>query len=136
LAKKKFPHFTLEEAEVAELFEKIGPLKGKWQYEVRLTSKKARWVENEPEWIKKMWEKITAKRIDMVCERESDVNLVEVKRYLLPSGIGQLLLYAHMYNEQFKPQKPVKLWYVAYYGDPDVEEFAKSIGINVWVLNR
>jgi len=132
MPKVRFPHFTLEEAKVLEEFMRSGILDGKWSFDVRLKSKKAEAVKIEDEMMRVMWEALTAKRIDAVCETPVDVNIIEVKRVMLPSGIGQLMVYAYMYNEQFKPKKPVKLWYVTWYNDPDVEHIANQLGIKTW----
>ena len=134
MARVKFPHFTLEEAEVLEKFQEAGVLSGKWSYDVRLESKKVPAMEGEPEYIKKMWKAVTAKRIDAVCEDENFIHIIEVKRYMQASGIGQLLLYSHMYAEQFKPFKRIKLWLIAYYPDADVVEFCEQMGIKTWTV--
>ena len=132
MVKVKFPHFTLEEAKVLEEFQKLFFKGAKWQYDVRLESRKAKLPESEPEPFKIMWKKLTAKRIDALVETSDAFHIIEVKRVMLPSGIGQLLVYAYMFNEQFKPKKMVKLWYVTYYNDPDVEHICKQLGINTW----
>ena len=128
----KFPHFTQEEALVLEKFQKEAAPQGKWSYDVRLKSKKADLAKIEDPTLKAYWEKVTAKRIDAIVETASQINIIEVKRYMLASGIGQLLTYAYMYAEQYKPQKPVQLWYVTYYSDPDIEELAPKFGIKTW----
>ena len=132
MPKRRFPHFTLEEAEVLEEFMKSGLLEGKWSFDVKLVSKKFENAKIDDELMKVIWKNLTAKRIDAICETAEDINIIEVKRVMLASGIGQLMLYAYMYNQQFKPQKPVKLWYVTYYNDPDIEEYCRLIGVKTW----
>lgn len=132
MPKAKFPHFTPEEAKVLEEFQRAGILRGKWSYDVRLESLRAEKVYIEDPTMRAMWKALTAKRIDAVCETDTDINIIEVKRAMLASGVGQLFLYAYMYNRQFKPQKPVKLWYVCYYHDPDIVEFCRLHGIRTW----
>ena len=132
MAKVKFPHFTPDEAEVLEEFMRKGPLEGKWSFDVHLKSLKAERIPVEDTVYRMMWEKLTAKRIDAVCETYNSINIIEVKRVMLASGIGQLMLYSYMYNKQFKPKKPVYLWYVVKYHDPDVVEYCRNIGIKTW----
>ena len=132
MPKVRFPHFTLEEARVMQEFMDSGILDGKWSFDVKLKSRKAEKVPIEDPVMRAMWEALTAKRIDAVCETPVDINIIEVKRVMLPAGIGQLLVYTYMFNEQFKPDKPVKLWYVTYYNDPDVEHICKQLGIKTW----
>jgi len=128
----KFPHFTKEETKVMEELLVQRVVWGDFKFDVKLRSDKAKFAEDLPEPLRSMWEALTAKRIDAVCETPDAIWIIEVKRVMLPSGIGQLLLYAHMYNQQYKPQKPVKLLYATYYPDPDVENFCKQIGIKTW----
>jgi len=130
----KFPHATSEEREALLKFIESGKIHGIWTFELRLPSRKAKLSVELPMPIQQMWEKLTAKRIDAVCYANDAIYLIEVKRYLLPSGIGQLLVYAYMYNEIYKPDKPVKLYYVAYYNDPDVEHVCKQMGIKVFTV--
>jgi len=132
----KFPHATSEEREALEKFLNAGLIHGIWTFELRLPSRKAKLSVEMPLPFKQMWEKLTAKRIDAVCYADDAIYLIEVKRYLLPSGIGQLLVYAYMFNEIYKPQKPVKLWYVAYYNDPDVECVCRQLGIKVYYVEN
>jgi len=132
----KFPHYTEREKEALLQFMRQGIVHGQWQFEVRLVSKKVKWITKPEDPYYRMWLKNTAKRIDAVCIDAAHVHLIEVKEYLLPSGVGQLLLYRKMYLEQHKPKKPIKLWYVAYWPDPDVEELCKELGIEVWTVRR
>jgi len=130
----RFPHFTLEEAKVLDEFQKRKILVGKWSYDVRLKSKKSKLPGDVSDWVQRMWESVTAKRIDAVCETENKIHLIEVKRYMLASGVGQLLVYMYMYQEQFKPFKPLQLWYVCFYSDPDIVEICRKLGIKTWSI--
>ena len=134
MVRVKFPHFTLEEAEVLEAFQKKFTSFFNWQYDVRLKSKKFELADIKEPTLRLMWKALTAKRIDAVCEDGVFVNIIEVKRVMLSSGIGQLLVYGHMYEKQFKPGKPIRLWLIAKYPDPDVEEVANNLGIKTWSM--
>ena len=136
MPKPKFPHFTVDESKVLEIFQKEAAPTGKWSYDVRLKSRKAALAKIENPVLQVYWQKVTAKRIDALVETATDINIIEVKRMMLSSGIGQLLLYADMYAEQFKPEKSVKLWYVTYYNDRDVEALARKLGIRTWSVVR
>ena len=136
MPRPKFPHFTLEESKVMEELLIERPIWGDFKFDVHLTSKKFELAKIENETLRRMWHALTAKRIDAVCDTGKEIYIIEVKRMMLASGIGQLLLYAHMYNKEFKPEKPVKLLYATYYPDPDVEEFCRQIGIKTWSVVR
>ena len=128
----RFKHFTLDEKEIAEKFIKKHQQFFNWRFDVRLKSKKSELVEIEDETLRLMWENLTAKRIDMLFEDARYIYIAEVKRVMLASGIGQLLLYERMYKEQFRPSKPVKLYYIVKYPDPDVDQFCKDLNILTW----
>jgi len=134
MAKPKFPHFTADEAEVLEEFIKRGIIKGEWKFDVRLPSEKAKYIEHYPEPWKSMWIALTSKRIDALCEDENYIHIIEVKRVMLHSGIGQLLMYKYLYEKHFKPKKPIKLWLIAKYHDPDVVKLCRQLNINTWWL--
>ena len=128
----RFFHFTDEEAEVARLFIQHGPLDGEWFCDVRLPSRKARWVVEAEEPWRTMWMHLTSKRIDLLCVQKDTINIIEVKRYMLSSGVGQLETYRDMFIEYYKPLVDVTCWYVTYYPDPDVELVARKRGIRTW----
>ena len=128
----RFYHFTDEEAEVARLFILEGPLQGEWYCDIRLPSRKAKFVGELEEPWRTMWLHLTSKRIDLLCVQRDTIHIIEVKRYMLSSGVGQLLTYRDMFEETYKPIVPVELWYVTYYPDPDVIEICRRHGIRTW----
>jgi len=132
----KFPHFTPDEAEVLREFIAQKVLVGDWSFDVRLKSEKAELAAEYPPEIRSMWEAVTAKRIDAVCETTDAVNIIEVKKYMLHSGIGQLLTYRELYREQYKPTKPIVLWLIAKYPDPEVLRVCERLGIRTWVMEK
>ena len=136
ITRPKFPHFTEEESYVLRKFIEANVITGEWYTDVKLTSRKASYVENMEEPWRTMWLTLTAKRIDAVCVSRDAVHIIEVKRVMLPSGVGQLQLYRMMFAEEYKPQLPIRLWYVTYYSDPDVEEMCRRAGIRTWSVVR
>lgn len=127
-----FPRYTAEEDQVARSFIKEMKWKGDYYFDVHLTSRKAAFVFNMPAPLRAMWESVTAKRIDMLVISEDLIRIVEFKRYMLSSGIGQLLVYDKMFREEYRPNVPIELWYACWYYDPDVIEVAKGLNINTW----
>ena len=132
LTRPKFPHFTEEESHVLREFIKAKVIEGEWWTDVKLTSRKAKYIETMEEPWRTMWLMLTAKRIDAVCVARDYVHIIEVKKIMLPSGVGQLSLYRMMFAEEYKPRIPIRLWYVTYYRDPDVEEMCRRAGIRTW----
>lgn len=132
----KFPHFTPEEAEVLEAFMRAKIIDGKWSFDIRLPSQKGKLKGIHPDWVIQMWNKVTAKRIDALCETADSIHIIEVKRYLMASGIGQLIVYKYLYEKYYKPEKPIQLWLIAMYDDPDVREVCGVLGIRVWTIYK
>ena len=133
--KYKFPHFTSEEEEAMKAFILHGPLKGEWELEVRLPAALPEWVQNQPEAFARMWMTVTAKRIDAVCKAEHAIHIIEAKKRLMASGIGQLLVYRSMYVNYLQPKKPVYLWLIAKYDDQDIRKICNEYGINPWTMD-
>lgn len=135
MAEALFKHQSEEERIVAEEFIKRYLVGAKITFDLPLASKKpARW-EEMPENYKRMWEYLLAKKIDFIAELPEKIMIVEVKQKLSASGVGQLLLYKKMYEEQYKPVKPLELWQIAMYPDPDVIELCDKLGIKWWCMN-
>jgi len=133
----RFPHYTKEEAEVMEAFLKAKVLEGaRWQFDVKLPVELPEGIKKAPEPYRRMWEVLTAKRIDAVAEMHDFIHIIEVKKRLLPSGIGQLFTYKSLYQKLFKPRKPIKLWMIAKYDDPAVRNICEELGINTWVIEK
>jgi len=136
MVKPVFKHLSEEENIVAEEFIKRVVPDGEVKFDVPLKSRKALVVETAPEHLKKLWEYLTAKKIDMIVEYPSKIMIVEIKRILSAAAVGQLLLYKKMYTEQYKPLKPIELWHIAMYPDWDVIDLLSELDIKWWVLNE
>ncbi|MCD6094170.1 MAG: hypothetical protein J7J51_05235 [Candidatus Omnitrophica bacterium] len=129
-----FPHNTTEESIVLRRFIEANILKGEWWFDVKLPSMKAEFVKNLPEPWATMWKNLTAKRIDALCFTGRAWHIIEVKRQMLASGIGQLKLYDFMFKKYYQPEEPVHLWYVTFYHDPDVVLMCEREEIKTWWL--
>ena len=127
-----FPRFSRDEDWIAKAWIYDVRLKGEYWFGVCLPSKKFQVPEHIPESLKRMWLIDTAKKIDIVVLTDYEVHLVEVKRKMLSSGIGQLLLYKEMFREYYRPTGRIVLWYVTYTSDPDVVDMCKALGIKTW----
>ena len=75
-----------------------------------------------------------AKRIDIVVEFPTEIWIVEVKDKLRPSGLGELYFYQYWYKKIYKPEKPVKLVYVAERDDVMVHEYCDRHNITVYLV--
>ena len=131
----RFKHFKPREAELAFVAERLGLLPGECTFNYLLEPPKRPLRPGESPEEYRLWQFLRSKEIDAVCETTDAVYIIEFKDRARPSGIGQLLTYRELYIAQAKPSKPVKLRYIVGEGDPQVEEAAKRLGIEVYVLN-
>ena len=127
-----FPRYTGEEDIVAKEFIYSNKIDGEYYFDVKLTSKKAKFLDNAPPDFRYMWQQITAKRIDLVILTKNIIYIIEFKRYMLSSGIGQLLTYYHMFIKEYQPEGKIELIYATYYPDPDIVDIAKEYNIKTW----
>ena len=128
----RFFHMTEEERDVAYHFIRSGVLVGDWYCDIRLPSKKASWLLEFREPYRRMWENLLSKRIDLLCVQSDAIHIIEVKRLMLSSGVGQLLTYYHMFIREYLPTVPVYMWYATFYPDPDVKEICEIYDIRTW----
>jgi len=128
----KFRHFSPEEKEIMKAFMEAHPALFNYRFDVRVGGKKAELADIKEEWVKLMWKSLLAKRIDAVAEDRSYLYIIEVKQWMLLSGVGQLLGYKELYKQTYPVIKPIKLVYAVRYPDPDVIDVCKAYGINWW----
>jgi len=132
--KPKYPHMRQWEAAIMEKYhDKVGMV-GEWSYDVPLkvreTPVPSYMTDNES----LLWQRITAKRIDAVCERKNIIYIIEIKDRLRPSAVGQVLTYLVLYEEQFAPDKNLQGVILTEYTDPDMMHVADVHNIKVWVV--
>lgn len=127
-------HFKPRERELVYVAERLGLLPGRcwFNYLLPAPERPRRPFESLEEYL--LWRFLRSKEIDAVCETEEAIYIIEFKDRARPSGIGQLLTYRDLYVENERPSKPVKLRYIVGEGDPQVEEVARRLGIEVFVL--
>lgn len=134
MAEIQFKHLSEDEIVAAREFLKSIPRPKKIEFDVPLKVQTIQPIGKEDESFKKMWEYLTAKKIDMVLHYDDKIMIVEVKKKLSASAAGQLLLYRDLYIEQFKPQKPLELWHVAVFGDSAVVMLLEKLKIKWWYM--
>ena len=124
------------EKEVTERFIGKGILKGNWRRQVRVGMKGIR---KELEEIPNYYipsEKILypfLKRIDLVCESEGVLWILEVKSILDVNAIGQVLLYKHLYEIDNPTKKDVlRMGIVCWLANLTIEDVCNKYDIEVF----
>lgn len=129
-----FRHYKADELKLAKEFVRRGELLGRYFFDVYLSNERTRQVlemtgfggisEATP-WFD---------RIDATCESEDGLYLIEFKERLRYSGVGQLLGYKPQYIQQYSPEIPVKLGYVAHIDKPELHDLLKEHKIRLWLI--
>ena len=81
-----------------------------------------------------MWRALNAKRIDALGETQDEVFLIEVSQDPGLRAVGQIQVYAKLWAEDPKINKPIKLVLVCATVDPDLLSAAASFGIISYVM--
>lgn len=86
----------------------------------------------QPEWMKRMAEYVTRKRIDVVARRGRDYWIIEAKPFAGVVALGQALYYANAFKAEYKPAGSVVPAVVTDLVDPDVQSILDRYGVVVF----
>jgi len=134
MTKPKYPHMRIWEEQIMDAFHAAKLLKATWTYDVPLKIRTGTFPTLMSENEKALWNRLTSKRIDAVAETPSTIYVIEIKDRLRPSAVGQALTYKTLYEEQFKPEKPIIAAIIAKLGDPDMQHVCDVYNIKTWVI--
>ena len=132
--KPKYPHMRIWEEEIMDSFHNAKLLEATWTYDVPLKIRTGEYPTLMSDNEKQLWNRLTSKRIDAVAETPGVIYTIEIKDRLRPSAVGQALTYKTLYEEKFKPTKPVIAAIIAKYGDPDMQHVCDVFHIKTWVI--
>jgi len=110
-------------------FIRSGMLKGTWYFDVPLETTRSLALRKEVERILRLEAKLFVYRIDSVCERDEDIWVLEVKERLRKSGVGEIVTYRMMFEDQYRPEKPIRSGYVYRGEDVDLWNILNAYGI-------
>lgn len=134
MPKPKYRHMRQWESAIVDKFHAKIKLKGEFEYDVALRVREIPLPGYKTENEQMLWNRLTAKRIDVVATTKAAIYVIEVKDRLRPSAVGQALTYKILYEEQFKPSQPVIPSIVTEFGDPDMQHVCDVYNIKVWVV--
>lgn len=134
MPRPKYPHMRKWEEELMTRFLKKIEFTATWTYDIHLKIRET----PMPKYIttneKQLWKTLTSKRIDAVGETENIIYVCEIKDRLRPSALGQALTYKILYEEQFKPQKPVQAAIITEYDDKDMRHVCEHYNVRIWMI--
>ncbi|MBS3920017.1 MAG: hypothetical protein KG012_14155 [Deltaproteobacteria bacterium] len=81
--------------------------------------------------MKKMWYASTAKRIDAIGEKKSELWIIEVASSPYLRAVGQCLSYKFLWEEDPKIDKPAKMVLLCPYIDSDLQRILEHYQVEV-----
>ena len=128
-------HYKPREILIAFKAAELGLLRGKCVFNLRIPPPLRPRRPGETEWEYQWWQFLRSKEIDCVCFRNGEVDIIEFKDRVRPSGIGQLLTYAKLFKQYYRFNGKINLIYICGEDDPQTRKVAEDLGIKVYVLN-
>jgi len=124
-----FPHFKPQETEVMKAFIRSGMLRGIWYFDVPLETTRSLELRRAVDRLLRLEAKLFVYRIDSICETEDAYWVLEVKERLRKSGVGEIVTYRMMFEDQYEPKKIVRSGYVYRAEDIDMWSVLNAHGI-------
>lgn len=84
--------------------------------------------------MKQMWYASTAKRIDVLAEKKTELWIIEVASSPYLRAVGQMLTYHFLWDLDPKINKPVKDILLCYHIDSDLEKVLKHYGVQILTI--
>lgn len=75
---------------------------------------------------KRMWTRITQKRIDLLAETPNQLWLVELRHAATSNAVGRLLQYLLLWDRDPVIKKPVQLFLVTNFNDPELDDLCRA----------
>jgi hypothetical protein len=105
----------------------------KFYYNVRVGGPDISRLEGDEE-IKRMWYASTAKRIDVIGERENEIWIIEVAHSPFLRAVGQCLSYPFLWAQDPKIDKPFKMILLCPFIDSDLRRILRHYGVTICTL--
>ena len=105
----------------------------RFYYNVRVGGPDVSTIDGD-EAIKRMWYLSTAKRIDVLAEKENELWIIEVASSPYLRAVGQMLTYHFLWDLDPKINKPVKDVLLCYYLDSDLEKVLNHYAVEVLTI--
>jgi len=107
----------------------------RFYYNVRVGGPDISKIKADPA-MARMWYASTAKRIDVIGEREKEIWIIEVASSPYLRAVGQCLSYKFLWEEDPKIDKPAKMVLLCYFIDSDLERILKHNGVHIITLTK
>jgi hypothetical protein len=132
----RFPGLREIESRILARFARDMAPAGKWTINLRFPYPEDQispgLSENERKAV--AWNK--SKRIEGLLETSAEIWLVEVKERVVPSALGELLMYEGLYRKHFSTVKPLVKVLVALEDDVLLRPALAQAGVRVFILGQ
>jgi hypothetical protein len=126
-----YPHMLADEARIWTKFLETTELKfERVIYDLHLGAGMAA-APGEPEFMKVLKSAVTRKRVDAVGETADTIWIFEIKPRVGMSALGQLINYFELYQQEYRPIKPVKLAAIGEREAPDIRATYGLYGVDI-----
>ena len=85
----------------------------------------------DPDYMRHLLSAVTKKRVDAVGETREDIWIFEVKPRISMSALGQLVTYFELYQEEYRPLKPLMLAAIGEREAPDIRSAFNLYAVNI-----
>jgi hypothetical protein len=85
----------------------------------------------DPEYMRRLLSAVTKKRVDALGETKEDIWIFEIKPRISMSALGQLVTYFELYQEEYRPVKPVMLAAIGEREAPDIRSAFDLYAVNI-----
>ena len=126
-----YPHMLEDEARIWTKFLQTTALEfQKITYDVHL-GQGILPLPGEPDFMKDLKLAVTRKRVDAVAETADDIWIFEVKPRAGMSALGQLVNYFELYQQEYRPTKPLMLAVICEREEPDIRHAYDLYAVNI-----
>ncbi len=130
----RYPHMLEDEARIwTKFLEKTDLAFETISYDVHLGTGIPP-LPRDPGWMKDLLSAVTKKRVDAIGETADAIWIFEVKPRIGMSALGQLITYFELYQEQYRPVKPVLLAAIGEREAPDIRAVFELNAIKIIVV--
>lgn len=90
--------------------------------------------ESLPDAERRQWQESSKLKLDVLVERPSVYEVIELKDFVRTSALGQLMSYRYWLEIERDLQKPLRLWAVAPDMNPSAAQPYRQAGVSIHML--
>ena len=88
----------------------------------------------DPLWVRRMIMALSRKRADVIRHTAQEWTIIEIKRRIGMSAVGQLLCYRYLFIKKFRPVTPVRMLAIGERAEPDMNYILPLLDITMHII--